>query len=260
MKEPARLARNAQRLSELHLVFAQRIAAVIAELESAGYRPRIQDAWRSPQSQLEAFERGTSKLKFGFHNVTGPAGQPEALAVDMLDDDFPLNPRLDYLLRLAGAARKQLCETGIAWGLPNHLREAIAAAIDAQDWNARLKIGWDPTHIEPSDLTVAAALAGARPTVTPVVAAGAVRRAKRRSAKRASPKRASPKRASAKRASPKRKKGKKPTNKAGRQLRGKGSGTQPRKAAAKRSRKAAAKPSSKRPGKRSRKAAGTRQR
>src|SRR5262245_40161411 len=141
MKEQARQSRNAQRLTELHPVFSRRIAAVIEGLEDAGYRPRIQDAWRSPESQLDAFNRGTSKLKFGFHNVTDSGGRAESLAVYLLEDDFPLNPRSDYLLRLAAVASKVNCQTGITWGLPDALRDAVVAAIEAQDWNARLKIG-----------------------------------------------------------------------------------------------------------------------
>jgi hypothetical protein len=164
MQERARQARNAQRLAELHSAFARRMQRIIAALESDGYRPRIQDGWRSPQSQLEAFERGNSKLKFGFHNATAANGRPESLAVDLLDDDFPLNPRSDYLLHLAAAALATRCQTGIAWGLPTELRRSIATAISNKDWNARLKIGWDPTHVEPADVTVAEARAGKRPT------------------------------------------------------------------------------------------------
>jgi len=163
MQEIARKARNAQRLAELHPAFAARIGTVIASLEADGYRPRIQDGWRSPQAQLDAFNNGNSKLKFGYHNVTGAGGKPESLAVDLIDDDFPLNSRHDYLLHLAAAAALVTCQTGIRWGLPDALRAAIDAAIAARDWNAKLKIGWDPTHVEPTDVTVAEARSGKRP-------------------------------------------------------------------------------------------------
>jgi hypothetical protein len=163
MQEAARQARNTQRLAELHPAFATRISAVIASLEDAGYRPRIQDGWRSPQSQLEAFNSGKSKLKFGYHNVTGAGGKPESLAVDLLDDDFPLNSRLDYLLHLAASASAVTCQTGIRWGLPAALCAAIDSALAARDWSAKLKIGWDPTHVEPTDVTVTEARNGKRP-------------------------------------------------------------------------------------------------
>jgi hypothetical protein len=163
MEEAARRSRNAQRIGELDEVFARRVTAIIRSLETAGYRPRIQDAWRSPESQLSAFNTGHSRLRFGFHNVTGPDGEPQSLAVDLLDDDFPLNSRSDYLLRLAAAALAHTCQTGILWGLPPALREGVRSALDQRDWNARVKLGWDPTHVEPTDVTVDEAREGARP-------------------------------------------------------------------------------------------------
>src|SRR4051812_48603336 len=107
MNEQQRKERNTQRVTELWPSFGQKIEAVIAAMEAAGLRPRIQDAWRSPEDQLKAFNTGHSKLKFGFHNVTGAGGHKEALAVDMLDDDHPLNSAPGYLLQLAAIAESQ---------------------------------------------------------------------------------------------------------------------------------------------------------
>ena len=81
MTEEQRRQQNAERLTELYPTFRTRIASVIDSLESQGMRPRIQDAWRSPEDQLRAFNSGHSKLKFGFHNVTAQDGSKEALAV-----------------------------------------------------------------------------------------------------------------------------------------------------------------------------------
>lgn len=184
MQEVARKARNSQRLNELHPVFSRRISTIIGELEADGYRPRIQDAWRSPEAQLAAFNAGKSELKFGFHNVTGPAGQKESLAVDLLDDDFPLNSRSEYLLRLAGVAVRHVCQTGVKWGLPSHLRQAIDDAINSRDWNARLKIGWDPTHVEPTDVTVGDAENGQRPREVSVPTRMRSKAGKKQSARR----------------------------------------------------------------------------
>ena len=82
MNEESRRARNAHRLAELHSTYAGRIGRIISQLEAAGYRPRIQDAWRSPESQLAAFEAGTSKLTFDFHHLTTADGRPDSLAVE----------------------------------------------------------------------------------------------------------------------------------------------------------------------------------
>lgn len=163
MTEEKRKQRNKDRLTELYPDFRKKIQAVIKALESQGLRPRIQDAWRSPADQLAAYKAGYSKLKYGFHNVTGPDGRKESLAVDLLDDNQPLNPRSNYLLQVAAIAEEVGLITGIRWGLPANLRAAIDQAIANKDWGATVKIGWDPTHIEPTGLTPAEAKAGKRP-------------------------------------------------------------------------------------------------
>jgi hypothetical protein len=163
MTEEQRKQRNNERLQELYPTFRRRLAAVIADLESRGLRPRIQDGWRSPEDQMKAFNSGNSKLKFGFHNVTGANGAKESLAVDMLDDDSPLASRKIYLLQLAEAAEKQGLTTGIRWGLPTNLASTIDQVIAAKNWNADVKIGWDPTHVQPTGITSTEAKNGKRP-------------------------------------------------------------------------------------------------
>lgn len=167
MNEELRMARNAQRLTELHPAFASLLRRVIRRLEADGKRPRIQDAWRSPAEQLAAFRSGHSKLKFGFHNVSGANGERCGLAVDLLDDNAPTSPGSEYLLRLARAARDQQLETGIRWGLPARLVAAVDAAISNGDWRARVKVGWDPTHVQPVGVTPAEAQARVSAGVDP---------------------------------------------------------------------------------------------
>lgn len=163
MKEPARLQRNRDRLAELFPAFRERLGRVLRRLEKDGVRPRIQEAWRSPEDQLAAWKAHHSQLKYGFHNVTGPSGAKEALAADVLDDNAPTAPRTKYLLQLAAAAEAEGLVTGIRWSLPAHLIVGIDAAIAARDWNAPVKVGWDPTHVEISGITVAQVKAGQRP-------------------------------------------------------------------------------------------------
>lgn len=163
MKEADRVKRNRVKLAELYPTFRVRINKIIMMLESSGLRPRIQDAWRSPADQKKAYDNNHSKLLYGFHNVTGGNNNPEALAVDLLDDENPLNPNKAYLLQLAAAAQATGLITGIRWGVPAKLVPAIDTAIKAKDWGANLKVGWDPTHVQPADITVAEAKAGKRP-------------------------------------------------------------------------------------------------
>lgn len=163
MTESARLKRNEEKLKELFPRFAERIGKIIVDLQTAGVRPRIQEAFRSPEDQLKAFNGGFSKLKFGFHNVTGADGNPESLAVDLLDDDHPLNSSSGYLVRLAKVAQKHGLETGILWGLPSKLQQGVKTAITAGDFTGQVKVGWDPTHIQPTGITVQEAKSGKRP-------------------------------------------------------------------------------------------------
>jgi hypothetical protein len=166
VKEPDRIARNKSRLAELHPAFRVKVENVIALLEAQGFRPRIQDAWRSPADQMKAFKSGRSKVSWGFHNATSPAGKKEALAVDMLDDDNPLASSHRYLLALAHAAAKVGgLRTGILWGVPAGLKPATEKAYLSGTFDAKVKIGWDPTHLEPTGLSVAAARAGKRPAL-----------------------------------------------------------------------------------------------
>jgi hypothetical protein len=133
-------------------------------MERLGFRPRIQDAWRSPEAQMEAFTNGNSELQFGFHNVTGPHGDKEALAVDLLDDDAPLQPSRRYVMTLAAVARDHGLKTGIMWGLQRSTQERLERAIRERDFDVQGKIGWDPCHVQVTGLTPTQARAGQRPT------------------------------------------------------------------------------------------------
>jgi hypothetical protein len=164
MKETERKKRNKTRLRECYPKFARLVEKVLSELEGQDIRPRIQEAWRSPVDQLEAYNRGNSKLKFGFHNVTAQNGSPEALAVDILDDDAPLNPSVCYLLKLAVAARKNGLQTGILWGLPKRLADSTDLSIRLGDFDTKVKVGWDPCHVEVTGLTLTDVKKGARPS------------------------------------------------------------------------------------------------
>jgi hypothetical protein len=81
----------------------------------------------------------------------------------MLDDDAPLAPSKSYLLQLADAAENAGLITGIRWGIPENLIAGIDTAIETQNWDANVKVGWDPTHIEPTAITPSEAESGTRP-------------------------------------------------------------------------------------------------
>jgi hypothetical protein len=169
MEESARRTRNAVRLQECFPTFAARVSAVIADMEELGFRPRIQDAHRTIADQLIAFNKGNSMVKFGFHNVTGIGGKAESLGVDLLDDDAPVAGSRKYFITLASVAQKNGLHSGIFFGLKPKanrpaLRLALQKAIDNLDFKPSVTIGFDPTHLEPTGLTIAEAEAGERPT------------------------------------------------------------------------------------------------
>jgi len=163
MLEKDRLARNQQMLTEMYPAFRTRVQGVLKEMESYGYRPRIQEAWRSPQAQMDAFRSGHSQLMYGFHNVTATFGAKEALAADIYDDDNPLSTKLPYFLHLAAVAENNDLATGARWNLSPARLAAFDAAIAKQDWNAKVYIGWDPLHVEVTGITTKEAQQGKRP-------------------------------------------------------------------------------------------------
>lgn len=163
MIESERIQRNQTLLQELYPYFRTRVQALLLELETAGHRPRIQVAWRSPTDQLKAYNAGTSKVKFGFHNATGSDGTKESLAADIWDDDHPFDTKTDFMLRLAATAERNGLVTGIRWELSDVYSKAIDDAIAAQNWNVPIHVGWDPLHVEVTGMTLAEVEEGKRP-------------------------------------------------------------------------------------------------
>lgn len=163
MNEAERKAYNQNKLKDLYPPFRTKIEAVIREMELAGYRPRVQSAWRSPAEQLDAYRRGTSKVQYGFHNVTGANGEKEALAADIWDDDRLQKVKVDYMLHLAAAAEAQGLITGIRWDLPDEDSVLIDIALQNKHWEAKVRVGWDPLHVEVTGMTTQEAREGRRP-------------------------------------------------------------------------------------------------
>lgn len=154
MRESDRQKCNQKRLSELHPVFRLKIESIIRVLDRNGFRPRIQEAWRSLEDQQRAFDAGRTELLYGFHNVTAEDGTPEALAVDLLNDDAPMSLNGRYVLQLAAAAEEAGLVTGIRWGLSKESAEVIDEAIAHRNWDAAICVGWDPMHVQMDGITI----------------------------------------------------------------------------------------------------------
>ena len=148
-----RIERNEERWGECDPGFADRGRLVYGDLERAGWRPRTNTAWRSIEDQAKEAAEGDSTVAFGFHNATGPDGEKQAMAVDVIDDDKPSDAARGFLMALAiFAADHGLC-TGITFGLDAAGKAAMATAIKQRDFSATgLKFGWDAGHLQPAGM------------------------------------------------------------------------------------------------------------
>jgi hypothetical protein len=164
MTHDARLARNKQRLEECYPYFRLRLSALLADLTEAGYRPRIQDAWRSPESQLQKYLAGFSKLRFGLHNATSASGKKESLAAEVYHDPSPLAPTHRYLISLAHYAARHELMTGIEWGLTGRIRETLREAVKTLDLSYQGKLGWDCQHVQVRGISATRVFHGDRPS------------------------------------------------------------------------------------------------
>jgi hypothetical protein len=165
LNESRRWMTNETLLAECDTGFAARVRAVIQDLEGSGFHPWVAESWRSPKDQVQAFRLGRSKVRFGFHNIVGPGREPRSFAVDLIDRLGSDNPSQEYALRLSTVARAYNLTTGILWGLSSQERLAVGKALRAPHTFAKLKIGWDPCHLEPADLSISqlvASIAGPR--------------------------------------------------------------------------------------------------
>lgn len=150
MTDQERRRRNSAKLKELHPFFADKVSAIIKDLEGHGWDPYIVCAWRSPQEQLAAYKRGNSKVKYGFHNVSGKAGEKESLAVDIVSATTLYNAPVKFWLMLASSAQAHSCVSGALWtGANILLKRKIQNAINKKQFNTyKGKVGWDPAHVQ----------------------------------------------------------------------------------------------------------------
>ena len=163
MTEEQRKHNNAKKLGECNPVFRGKVAAILADLEGYGLRPRIQEAWRSPTRQKQLLADGFTKVGWGMHNAATEDGKPDSLAVDILDDDQPNKETTKFLLMLAASAKAHGCVTGIDWGLSQEDRDTIRSAVASRHFEAKVEVGWDLCHVQIGGISVREARNGVRP-------------------------------------------------------------------------------------------------
>ena len=131
MKDQARNERNEEMLDQLHKPIRGKFARVLAYLEGAGFKPRIQEAWRSPENQMKAFKSGRSKVTWGYHCAVTANGDPDALAADILDDEQPFRPSSKYVEALRSGAKGQGLEAPFDWD-KCHVQVTKPSILDAK--------------------------------------------------------------------------------------------------------------------------------
>jgi hypothetical protein len=160
---PTRTERNAALLAQCHPVFARKVEAILRDLEGHGCRPRLQEAFRTVARQRALKRKGYSTLSWGFHCAVSVEGFPQSLAVDLIDEDSPVEASTRFVLLLASAAQAHGCETGLLWGVSVRMRTRIRRALRTKDWGASITAGWDPLHVQISGISLAEAKRGLRP-------------------------------------------------------------------------------------------------
>lgn len=164
MTNEQRKIANAQRLQKIYPTLRPKIAAIISDLEGKGWQPVIDgQVYRTPAQQARLKAEGKSKVSYSFHTVTGPNGEPQSLAADIVDIRYAWNAPSRYWLQLASSAEAHGMQTGIRWGLSTPKRAIINALIRSKDWSAKYALGWDAAHTEVVGISLAQAKAGKRP-------------------------------------------------------------------------------------------------
>jgi hypothetical protein len=159
---------NHSLLSRVYLPMRPKIEAILTDLESHDWQPQI-DAlvWRSPAEQLAKYRAGYSRLKWGLHNASNRDGSAASLAADIVDTRHLWQPPLVYWFHLARSARAHGLDTGILWGLTTKERAVVNHALQSRnDSPGRIRIGWDPAHVQPPNISITAARLGFRPKLS----------------------------------------------------------------------------------------------
>ena len=113
-KIPSEKLSHKEKINTLHPAMRSKVEAVLEELRSLGFQPKIFFAWRSLYEQEEIFEKGKSRVMFSFHTAYKD-GKPNSYAVDIIDERWAWQPTAKqngFWVALGVAGKKQ----GLFWG------------------------------------------------------------------------------------------------------------------------------------------------
>jgi hypothetical protein len=87
-------------------------------------------------------------------------GKPASLAADIIDADHGWNVPRSFWLILGSSALAHGLSWGGLWGLSAKLKNGTLSSINANDWDANVKLGWDLAHVETSTVSIQDAKSG----------------------------------------------------------------------------------------------------
>jgi hypothetical protein len=161
--EQQRKAANAERLKLIDPSIRPKVAAVIRDLERQSLKPLIdKHVFRTPAEQAELVRQGFSQVRWGFHNAQRPNGKPGSLAADIVDARLFWDVKKKFWLQVGASALKHGLEWGGMFDVPRNLRPTLRQRLLAGDLDPRLKIGWDPAHVQTARVSIAEAKQGKR--------------------------------------------------------------------------------------------------
>ncbi len=159
-----RREKNRTRLKELHPAMRVKVAAVIADMEGHGWMPLIDaQVHRTKEEQARLVRNGVSKVSFSFHNASGKRGEPQSLAVDIIDARWGWDSPRKFWLMLGSSYTQHGLNWGGFFGLKGRT-QALRDRLKIRDYHAPgIALGWDVAHGEWSGIPLAAVRLGVRP-------------------------------------------------------------------------------------------------
>ena len=130
------------KLVELRLEFRVLIAGILSALEAAGWKPKISNAHRTAEQQLEKV-----RLGYAMPGATNPGAHNWGLACDIVDRRHGWNVCEDSA-RFFAALGDAALAAGLTWGGTWFgTGGSRAHPTHKSPWN-RWQVGWDPAHVQ----------------------------------------------------------------------------------------------------------------
>jgi len=129
-------------LDSLHPEFRWKVTTLLQRVgrrvdgRGKPWLPKLYYGWRSPEVQADLYARGKSDVKFSYHNVVDPSGNPKALAADIIDRRYAWDLE-DRETAWTTAQRDRF------WKVLGEEAEALELT-----WGGRWTNLYDPAHVQ----------------------------------------------------------------------------------------------------------------